>query len=124
MKFQRPNHVYDCAPDILGNRDLPPEEQFTIGLRVVPMPEQDLYRRQVGEIQATYTPDEAASLCEALTKKMVGDRVEHIRGYEFEGGGEIADWETFYAEALPEVVAWVIRAVMSGAVLSEAERKN
>lgn len=128
MKIKSRNHVYECVPPFLDNRKLPESEQVVIGLKVVPMPEAEDFRQEMGRIAADYSVDKAAELQRDKTLELVGSKFAFVHGLEIEGisldenGG--IPFKTFYDEAPPELVTWVCRAVMSTTELSMAERKN
>lgn len=127
MKLKSRSHVYECLPPFLNNRKLDPSDQVVIGLKVIPMNEQDMFQRQITIVQSEYARDKALELVEQKTKELVKGKVEYIRGLCIEGindDGADLDFDTFYAEGPPELVSWVIRAVMSTTELSAAERKN
>lgn len=124
MKLKSKNHVYECLPPFMNNRQLPAADQIVIGLKVVPMPEQDLYQREVLQVRSEYALDKAQELIEEKTRKLISSKVAFVRGLEIEGLPPEIDFETFYNEAPPEIVNWVSRAVMSTTELSQAERKN
>lgn len=126
MKIESKNHVYACLPPFLDNRKLPEGEQVVIGLKVVPMPEQDMYQREVMMIRNEYAIDKAQELIEEKTRALVAGKVAYIKGLEIAGindDGELT-FEQFYNNAPPELVNWVVRAVMNTTELSHAERKN
>lgn len=124
MKVKSKNHVYECLPPFLNNRTTKPEEQIVIGLKVCPMPTQDRYQREVLQIRSEYALDKAQELIEEKTLGMVKESFVSIEGLEIEGLDGTLDFDTFYKEAPPELVNWVVRAVMSTTELSLAERKN
>lgn len=123
MKVKSRNHVYECLPPFLNNRQLPPEEQIVVRLRVVTLPEQDAYQRELMSIRSDYALDKAQELIEQKSKEIVKQKFDGIDGLEIEGFSEL-DFDTFYNEGPPELVSWVVRAVMSTTELSLAERKN
>jgi antitoxin component HigA of HigAB toxin-antitoxin module len=109
----------------MNNRTGNPKEQIVIGLKVVSMPAQDKYQREVLQIRSEYALDKAQEMIEEKTLAMVESAFVSITGLEIEGfEDKELDFHTFYREAPPELVNWVIRAVMSTTELSLAERKN
>lgn len=124
MKINGKNHVFECLPPYGNNRKLKPEDQIVIGLKVVTMPEQDQYQRECLAIRADYAVDKAQELVEAKLKEVIKSKFVFVRGLEIEGVPGELDFDTFYSEAPPEIVAWVIGSCMSSQRLSESERKN
>lgn len=125
MKIKSRNHVYACLPPFLNNRQLPAGDQVVVNLKVVPMTDQDKYQREVLQVRAEYALDKAQELIEAKTLDLVRDVFCGVEGLEIEGLEDKAlDFDTFYREAPPEMVNWVVRAVMSTTELTLAERKN
>lgn len=123
MKINSKNHVYATLPPFMNNRQLPKEEQIVIGLNVVTLPEQDAFQRECMAIRSDYAMDKAQELIEEKSRAIVREKFEYIEGLEIEGFDKL-DFDTFYNEAPPELVSWVVRTVMSTTELSAAERKN
>lgn len=113
MDFYGSDHVYECIPPVLGNEKSP--EPCVIGLKVITVPELD---KEVLEGRGL-----APEMLEKRTRDMIRSKVTFIRNLKVDDQ-EVADFDTFYAKAPPELVRWVCRAVYSTQVLSEAERKN
>lgn len=124
MKIKRKSHVYETLPPFLNNRKLPAAEQIVIGLKVATLPEQDDYRSVVSRFHSDFAVDKAEELQRDKTIEFVGSKFVFCEGLEIEGLEGPIDFKTFYQEAPPELVNWVIRAVMSTTELSQAERKN
>ena len=110
----------------MNNRKLPQDEQIVVGLKVATMPEQDTYQRQVMQIRAEYALDKAQELIEEKTRELAKSKFEYVYGLEIEGitAGGTMDFDTFYNEAPPELVSWILRAILSTTELTLAERKN
>jgi len=123
VKIKGKNHIYETLPPFMGNRQLPKDEQIVIGLKVVSLPEQDAYQREAMAIRSDYALDKAQELVEEKSRDLVRGKFVSIEGLEIEGIDNL-DFDTFYNEAPPELVSWVVRAVMSTTELSLAERKN
>lgn len=123
VKIKSRNHVYETLPPFMNNRQLPPEEQIVVGLKVVMLPEQDAFQREAMAIRSEYALDKAQELIEEASRNIVREKFVSIEGLQIEGF-ETLDFDTFYKEAPPELVGWVVRAVMSTTELSAAERKN
>lgn len=124
MKVKSKNFVYECLPPFLNNRLLPVADRIIIGLTVIPLPEQDMFQREVMQIRSDYALDKAQEMIEEKTRALVGKHFKYISGLEIEGFDGELTFETFYQEAPPELVGWVTRAVMSTTELSTSERKN
>lgn len=127
MKIESKGHIYPCLPPFLDNRKLHESEQIVIGLKVVPMPEQDMYQREVMMIRNEYAIDKAQELIEEKTRALVASKVAYIKGLEIGGindDGRDLSFTEFYENAPPELVNWVVRAVMKTTELSHADRKN
>lgn len=123
MKVMSRNHVYEAVPPFLNNRQLPPEEQIVIGLKVVTYPEQDAFQRECLAIRSDYALDKSQEMIEEKSRELVKNKFIFIQGLEIEGFDQL-DFDILYKEGPPEIVGWISRAVMSTAELSAAERKN
>lgn len=123
MKIKSKNHVYETLPPFMNNRQLPKDEQIIIGLKVVTLPEQDTFQRECMAIRSDYALDKAQEMIEEKSREIVKGKFEYIEGLEIDGFDKL-DFDTFYNEGPPELVSWVVRAVMSTTELSAAERKN
>lgn len=127
MKVKARNHVYETLPPFMNNRTLPRElwaERIIVGLTVATMPEQDAYQREIAAIRSDYALDKAQELIEEKAQEFMHKHFAWIKGLEIEGLAGELDYDTFYREAPPEIVAWVGRAITSTTELSLAERKN
>jgi hypothetical protein len=123
MKFFGRKHIFEYAPDFLGNRQSKAEEMFYAELRCVQTPEQDSYQRKITEINSDYGRDVAAQMIEEETFNMVRDHVGKLHNCEIDGV-TVEDWEAFYKDGPPELVRDISRAVLSNERLSRGERKN
>ncbi|GEM_PF-4749558 len=127
MKINSIGHVFETLPPFLGNRQAQPGDQFVVGLKVVPTPEQDEYQRFRERAFATFALDKAQEEVDKKLRETVRAKVAFIRGLIIDGindDGRELSFDEFYAQAPPEIVSWVCRAVMSTTELSAAERKN
>lgn len=125
MKVYGRNHVYRYVPNFLNNRQLPPAEQIVLLLKTITAPEQDLYERDAYTNTRTYSADKAQELNEARLNKMFAEKFIGVEGLEIEGfEGKTLDFDTFYAEAPPEIVNDMLRAIRSGEILTAGEQKN
>ena len=123
MDFNSPDHVFECVPPVLGISKAPKEEQVIIGLSIVKRPEVDLDHTAEIKARLDHTADKASEMVAEITLARIKDKVAFIRNLTV-GGVEIKDFDTFYKEAPPELVQWVVKAVYSYYALSQAERKN
>jgi hypothetical protein len=125
MKVNSRNHIYRYTPDFLNNRQLPKAEQIVINLRVITAPEEDGYQREALNNARTFAPDVAQEKNEARLNKLFAEKFVGVEGLEIDGlEGKPLDFETFYAEAPPEIVNEVLRVIRSGEALTAGEQKN
>ena len=121
MKFKSHNHVYLCIPPVLGNENS--EQPVTVGLRGVSAVDMDNYKAQALEYQLNFGQAKASEMVTAETIKFTADHVASIEGLEIDGQ-PVTDFETFYKDAPQELVSWVMTAIHSTQILTDAERKN
>lgn len=133
MKVKSRNHVYECLPQFLDNRKLPADEQVVIGLKVVSQPERDDYQQDLLTIRLNsehnFAEDKAREMIDQQSQErsmnLFRSKFCFVKGLEIEGfEGKELDFDTFYAEAPPELVNWATRTIMSTTELTLAERKN
>lgn len=128
MKVSNRTHIHRYLPNYLDNRRLPKariSEQIVVNLRVISAPEEDAYQRDALDNARTFAPDKAQELNEARLNKLFKEKFVSVEGLEIEGlEGKELDFETFYAEAPPEIVSEVLRAIRSKEVLTAGEQKN
>lgn len=128
MRIKSTSHVYETLPPYLNNRTLKdPAEQVVVGLAVATMPEQDAHQRELLMIRAEYALDKAQELMEEKLRDLVAAKFRYCRGLVIEGvndDGRDLTWDELYRHGPPELVGWIIRAVMSSTELTLAERKN
>ena len=128
MKVTNRKHIHRYVPNYMNNRRLPAEqisEQIVIRLRVITALEEDDFQRSAMDTVRTYAPDKAQELNEARLVKLYSEKFDGIEGLEIEGlEGCSLTYETFYAEAPPEMVNEVLRALRSKEVLTAGEQKN
>lgn len=127
MRVPSRSHIYESLPPFLDNRKQTVTEQIVIGLRVANAPEQDAYQRDRERIFATFALDKAQEEADKRLRDLVRDKYVFCRGLHIDGindDGHELTFDEFYAEAPPEIVGWVCRAVMTATELATAERKN
>lgn len=128
MKVPNRNHIYRYVPNFLDNRRLPKErigEQIVVLLRVITVPEDDGYQREAMNNARTFAPDKAQELNETRMNKLLEEKFDGVENLEIDGlDGKPMDWATFYAEAPPEMVNEVLRAMRSIEALKAGEQKN
>lgn len=125
MKVYSRNHIYRYVPNYLNNRQLPAEEQIVIKLRCIAAPDDDQYNRECYAASRTYSADKAQELNEARLKKLYVEKFCGVEGLDIDGmEGKPLDFDTFYNEAPPELVADIVRAMRSGEALTAGEQKN
>lgn len=144
MDFHDSSHVYECVPPVLDiatkwevykaqvkeweadkKNIVEPEEvkPVIIGLRCLSIPEIDEDTLREFNERSEKSPGEAQRIIGGFTKERVRGKVVFIKNL-FLDGKEITDFDTFYAEAPPELVSWVCKAVYSSYILSRSELKN
>lgn len=128
MKVTSRNHIHHYVPNYLHNRHLTKAEageQIVVRLRVITALEEDSYQREALENARTYALDKAQELNEARLTKLFKEKFVGVDNLEIEGfEGKELDFDTFYAEAPPEIVNEVLRAIRSKEVLTLGEQKN
>ncbi len=125
MKVYSRNHTYRYVPNFLNNRKLPKEEQIVVRLRVISSPEDDAYQREAVNATRKFAPDKAQELNEARFNALVTEKFDGVEGLEIDGmEGKSLDYAAFYAEAPPEIVSEVVRAIRSTELLTLGEQKN
>jgi len=128
MKVTSRTHIHRYTPNYLDNRMLPQsriDEQIVVNLRVIAAPEEDAYQREALENHRTYAPDKAQELNEARLNKLFKEKFVSVENLDIEGfEGKELDFDTFYAEAPPEIVNEVLRVIRSKEALTRGEQKN
>jgi hypothetical protein len=125
MKVYSRNHIYRYVPNYLDNRKLDADQQVVVSLRVVSAPEEDAFQRASLKNSRMYAEDKAQELNEAGFRALMLEKFICVEGLDIEGlEGKPLDYDTFYAEAPPEIVGEVIKAVRSAQMLTLGEQKN
>jgi hypothetical protein len=113
VEFFESSHIYECVPPVLGIPQNP--DPVVVGLRVVTLPEIDAESHAARNL----TPEAIT----ARTRKLLASKVAFIKNLTV-GGVEIKTFDELYEKGPPEISNWVMRAIYSTQLLSEAERKN
>lgn len=124
MEVYNKNHVYECLPPYLNNRQLPPDQQIVIGLKAVTFNDQNDLQKDIISIRTDFAIDKAAEKIEERNQELSKSKFKFIKNLNIEGvEGEI-DFDIFIKEAPLELAKWVSMAIMSTEILTLAERKN
>ena len=124
MKVYSKNHVYECLPPYLNNRQLPTDQQIVIGLKAVTFNDQNDLQKDIISIRTDFAIDKAAEKIEERNQELSKSKFKFIKNLNIEGiEGEI-DFDAFIKEAPLELAKWVSMAIMSTEILTLAERKN
>lgn len=128
MKVTNRNHIHRYVPSYSNNRRLPKErigEQVVVRLKVITAVEEDDYQRDALNNARQFSKDKAQELNEARLNKLYAEKFDGVENLEIEGlEGKELDFETFYAEAPPEMVNEILSALRSKEVLTVGEQKN
>jgi hypothetical protein len=128
MKVTNRSHIHRFVPNYANNRRLPKErknEQVVVRLRVITALEEDDYQREALNNARSFAPDKAQEMNEKRLNALYTEKFDGVEGLEIEGlEGKELDFETFYAEAPPEMVNEILRALRSKEVLTVGEQKN
>jgi len=124
VKINSRNHVYRYTPNYLNNRQLS-QDQIVVKLKVISAPEDDAYQREALHNTRMFAPDKAQELNEARLNKLIKEKFVGVEELEIDGlTDKEIDFDTFYAEAPPEMVNEVLRAIRSTEILTQGEQKN
>lgn len=124
MEVYSKNHVYECLPPYLNNRQLPTDQQIVIGLKAVTFNDQNDLQKDIISIRTDFAIDKAAEKIEERNQELSKSKFKFIKNLNIEGiEGEI-DFDIFIKEAPLELAKWVSMAIMSTEILTLAERKN
>ena len=128
MKVTNRSHIHRYVPNYANNRRLPKEkitEQVVVRLKVITALEEDDYQREAMNNARAFAPDKAQELNETRLNKLYSEKFDGVENLEIEGlEGKELDFDTFYAEAPPEMVNEILRALRSKEVLTAGEQKN
>jgi hypothetical protein len=121
MDFRSNDHVYKVIPDILGNAEA--ETPAIFHLKGISQNDFSEAVRRESLIGSNHTREEAAKLVSESSAKLVSDRVVKIENMTCDGN-EILTYDDLTKHAPRELVNWIVGAVYSSEVLTEAEIKN
>ena len=123
MDFAGPDHIYWVAPPTNGNLAQLEENQVKIGLTCATVPDLDAEQLAQSVIAATEPQSKWQSLIKDRTFALIASKFKGVKNLTI-ASKEVKDFDDFYHNGPPEMVAWVCKAVMSSETLTAAERKN
>lgn len=123
MDYQGSDHVYWVAPPTNGNLKQDEDKQVLIGLSCVTVPDQDGEAIAQSVITATEPQSKWQAIVKDRTYKLIASKYRGVKNLTIKGN-EVKDFDDFYNNGPPEMVAWVCKAVMSSEMLTAFERKN
>lgn len=127
MKFRAQGDLYIITPpavfDGVSNRDLPPEEQFTVEVAGVTLAEQESLEKEAALDASRYEPTRRIDEQNKRVRDLVRSKVKRISGYCL-GDEEVTDFDRWCEVADPPLVRWLFAVVTSAESLSRAEAKN
>ena len=116
------NAVVDYVPEYAGNRES--ADPCIVQIRFVPFSKvQDYGRFIAARAKGMNDPIKLKEIYQEVQKRQFIENVESVVNY-YVDGKEVKDAESFYDTADTELVIEIIKAMESGAKLSEGQRKN
>lgn len=99
------------------------KNQVLIGLSCVTVPDQDGEAIAQSVITATEVQSKWQTAMKDRTYKLIASKYKGVKNLTIKGQA-VKDFDDFYHNGPPEMVAWVCKAVMSSEMLTAYERKN